>query len=684
VVAAVIAAPLFAQDTTVKRLPAVTVTREKARSPMELPMAISSTMPDSTSPGQPHTMPEQTLSLLPGVTVANRTNPSQDARISIRGFGARSQFGVRSLRILRDGMPLTMADGQTPIDYVDLEAVSRVETIRGSASSLYGNASGGVIDLRSPAPPSERVAGQARLWAGSNGFERSTVLFGGTTPYGWYQFNVGKTQSDGVRDYSEQVLTNRFLRAGTEWKGTQITLVGLAMDMPTANNPGALTRIQYDTNPTMADPLSIGKQARKAVDQLQAGLSASRAFRGDGEWYAQVYGSARALHNPLTFSIVGIDRHTNGGALRATLPVSIGGMTHRVTAGLDAQRLVDLRKNWANCNQVLLVDASCPTLPAEQGALSLSQHETVTSFGPYLRDEIERGRARLTLGVRADNIMYKFDDHFFGDSLDDSGERTMSAVSPMIGLALRFRDSHSGYVNVSTAFESPTTTEIGNQPDSTSGLNPTIEPQKSVTFEVGARGFAFGRVQYDVAIFSTAVRDELIPFDIGNGRNSFRNAGKTTRRGLEGAFGTEFGPLSVNGVYSFAHFEFDDFVVGTIQRGGNNIPGIPEHQGQLSASYRHRYGFALVEWVGKDRIEVNDANAVRAPGYALVNVRAGGKVAFGKPWLTPVFGVQNVLDRKYVGSVAVNAAGTVTSGKFYEPGPGRTWYIGLSAASAPW
>src|SRR5205823_1866174 len=165
--------PALAQDSLARRLPpVVTVTRDVQRSPLDLPYSITSLRPDSINPGQTHTFVEQTLGLLPGVTVANRTNPSQDTRVSVRGFGARSQFGARSIRILRDGMPLTLPDGQTPIDYLDLESVGRVEVIRGTASSLYCNASGGVIDLHSVDAPDSPLAGQLRSWSGANGLKR--------------------------------------------------------------------------------------------------------------------------------------------------------------------------------------------------------------------------------------------------------------------------------------------------------------------------------------------------------------------------------------------------------------------------------------------------------------------------------------------------------------------------------
>src|SRR5690348_3855730 len=200
-----------AQDSIPRLPPVVTVTRDIGRSALEVPYAISETRPDSARPGQSHLLADQTLFLLPGVTVANRTNPSQDTRISIRGFGARSQFGVRSIRILRDGMPLTLPDGQTPIDYLDLESVGRVEAIRGSASSLYGNAAGGVIDIRSAPPPIGPVAGQVRSWVGDYGTRRVTGVVGGSTDAMFFQGNVGHTLANNFRLYSHQELTNGYL-----------------------------------------------------------------------------------------------------------------------------------------------------------------------------------------------------------------------------------------------------------------------------------------------------------------------------------------------------------------------------------------------------------------------------------------------------------------------------------------
>jgi iron complex outermembrane receptor protein len=457
--------------------------------------------------------------------------------------------------------------------------------------------------------------------------------------------------------------------------------------MPLAQNPGALSRDQLEADPTQADTLSVQKKARKEVHQVQIGLSGRRPVFGDGEITAQVFGGTRTLRNPLTFAVVGVDRHQSGAGARLTLPVTTSGFTNRFSIGADAQWMNDARKNWANCDNIPRVTANCPTVGNEKGVLQLDQRELVSSVGPYVRDEIEVGRFRGSLGVRSDEIRFELRDGFLADNRDDSGVRTMRAISPMIGLAARVSPFHSVYANVGSAFETPTTTELGNQPDGSAGLNRDLKPQYSTIYELGAKGLAMGRVQYDVATFDAEVRDELIPFatPTSNARMFYRNAGRTRRRGAELSLAGDAGPLSLVTTYTWSRFRFRDFKTATTQFGGNVIPGIPEHQMQAAATWKLRSAFLVAEGIAKSKVFANDANAAAAPGFGVLNLRAGATAAFGRPRLSPVFAVQNVFDHHYAGSVAVNAAGaSVPVTKFYEPAPGRTWYVGLTAATNPW
>jgi iron complex outermembrane receptor protein len=319
----------------------------------------------------------------------------------------------------------------------------------------------------------------------------------------------------------------------------------------------------------------------------------------------------------------------------------------------------------------------------EKGILQLDQRETVSSLGEFVRAELDFGRVRTSGGLRADQISFEVRDVFTDDGRDDSGSRTLTSVSPMLGLFARLFASHSTYLNYSTAFETPTTTELGNQADGGAGFNSELQPQFSRTLEWGLKGVLRGRVLYDAALFTTSVRDELIAFEVpgGGGRTYYRNAGRTRRRGAEVGAAASIQGLELAAAYSLSTFRFSEFDVVsggvTSSYGGNAIPGIPERQAQLTATWRARDNFIVAEWLARSSVFVNDANSASAPGFAIVNARIGSDVTAGRSRITAILGVQNLFDRRYIGSVAINAAGTPTTGKFYEPGGRQSIMAGL-------
>ncbi len=658
----------------------VEVTRGTHRSPLQVPFAISVMIPDSLRPGQRHLSLDETLAQVPGLAVSNRNNPSQDPRISIRGFGARSAFGVRGIRVLRDGIPLTLPDGQTPVDYLDLESVGRIEVLRGSASSLYGNAGGGVVDIRSSEPALVPILAEGRWWTGSYGNRRIVGKASGTVQRVAYQANVGRTESSGFRDYSRQQVTNAFARAILEGSAGTVALQFLGMSTPLAENPGALTAAQMATDPRLADPLSIRKRARKEVSQSQLGLTARRTGeRADVEAFGYV--GMRALDNPLAFAVVDVQRSVSGAGLRGGLAHGLLGIRQRVTAGAELQLQNDQRRNFTNCNDVpapTTPTATCPVLGVERGSVTLDQRELVSSIGAYLRDEIPIGeRVILTGGVRADRIRFEVQDNLIdGTNPDDSGDRSLGAVSPMVGLLAMLSNTHSAYANVSTAFETPTATELGNQPSGAAGINRELKPQRSITYDTGLKGLTPLGFQYNASVFTTRVVDELIPFDIpaSNGRRYFRNAGRTSRHGVELGLAASRGPLEVGAAYTYADYRFKDFTVGTTQYAGNRIPGIPRQILQGSVGVRGSLGSLVTEASVADRMFVNDANSESAPGYAVFNARFTSGINAGRTGAELTVGVSNLFDRTYASSVSVNAA----AGKFYEPAAGRAVFAGVS------
>jgi iron complex outermembrane recepter protein len=674
-----------AQEPTTLPPVVVTVTRDVARSPLDLPFAITRSAPDSLRPGQRNLTADETLMLVPGVSVANRNNPTQDPRVSVRGFGARAAFGVRSVRILRDGIPLTLPDGQTPTDYLDLASVGSVEVIRGSASALYGNAAGGIVEFRSTAPPTRPLAVDLRVLGSSYDLGRWSAGIGGTLAPLRYQALVTRTDQDGYRRHARQQTTHGTGRLLHTVSGTELAWQAQLFSMPVADNPGALTSAEMSADPRQPVALFVAKRARKEVSQAQLSVVARRPLAG-GELTASFYGGTRDLDNPLTFAVVAIDRKTFGGSVRATSTIKRA-PRHRLSAGIDIQRLDDDRKNFENCNGVSASTSACPRADTvERGVIRLDQRELVTSIGPFVRDELSLGdRVNVHAGLRADYVIFDIEDRFIipsgpGQNPDDSGRRTLRAWSPMAGIVARVTPLTAAYANVSTAFETPTATELGNRPTGAGGINHELEPQYATTFELGLKGIVLSRVRYDIAGFVTGVRDELIPFEVpsGAGRRYFRNAGRTTRRGVEA--GVELAALGATfaSVYSYSDFRFDDYAVTTgtttERYDQNRIPGIPLHQLQASMTWRRRGVFLTTEGVASSRVLVDDASSNTAAGWAVANARTGVRIPIGGTSLMPVVAVQNVFDRRYAGSVVVNAAG----GRFYEPAPERTVSISVS------
>ncbi|HEY4955618.1 MAG TPA: TonB-dependent receptor [Gemmatimonadaceae bacterium] len=687
---AAVGQPAIAQDSTRLRprtldTVVVTVTRGIGSSSLDAPFAMTILRPDSTRPGQRHTAFDESLSMVPGLTAVSRTNPSQDPRISIRGFGSRSTFGVRGVRILRDGMPLTLPDGQTPVDYLSLESVGSIEVIRGAASALYGNASGGVINLRTSAPPAARLSGEAHQWFGDYGLSRTTLKGGGVSGPAYYQADASLTSSSGFRVYSRQRSTSVFARAGAALGGTDYAIEFLGFDLPLAENPGSLTLAQFRSNPRSADELSVDKAARKVVRQTQIGLNADRQLSHD-ELSASAYFGNRSLYNPLTFAVVDVARKAWGGSGRFTHLSPIAAFTNRATAGFDIQSQNDSRLNFVNCRNVPpppVATASCPVIGAEEGTLTLNQLELVSSAGGYMNDEIRFGEPFvMSAGLRADNVTFRVRDRLIGGgNPDDSGKRILHAVTPYVGVVAHLAPGQSVYANVSSAFETPTATELGNHPDGSAGINPDLKPQRSATYEIGLKGYSgrSGRLGYDVAVFTTRVHDELVPYEIpgSGGRRYFRNAGRTNRRGAELGVNAGAGELRFNAALSYSDFRFDRYVTDSAVFDGRRIPGIPISRAQSSATWTHKSVFAVVEVEAAGATFVDDANTARAPGYEVMHIRGGMDHPLGAARVSLVAGAQNIFNRLYSPSLSVNAA----RGKFFEPAPRRAVYIGLSVGS---
>ncbi|MEO5814132.1 MAG: TonB-dependent receptor [Gemmatimonadaceae bacterium] len=677
--ALIITPALHAQDSTRAQLPLVrvTATREGPRTPLELPYAITVTRPDSLAALRRAGV-DELLFAIPGVALSNRQNPAQDPRVSIRGFGARSAFGVRGVRVLQDGVPVTLPDGQTPVDVLDIEGAERIEVVRGSASSLYGNAAGGVIDIRSTRPSSVFAPYARIVGGGSTPTITATGAAGTAGPVG-ITSSITRIVGRGYREYSDQRATKgavRMLFSPGDATASPLILSARITDVTRAESPGALTRAQFEADPHQADPLAVRKGASKTVRQGDLSLVATHALGANANLDASAFGSARTLANPLTQAIVDVKRASGGASARVSGHGLVGDHDVRLSAGADAQWLNDDRQEYDNC-----IGAVCAGGATERGALRKNQRELVSSVGPFVRGEIAlASRLLASAGVRSDAVQFRLRDRLISAiNPDDSGDRTMHAVSPAVGVVWRSTPLSSVYANVSSSFETPTTTELGNKADGSAGINPELNPQRTLTVEVGTKGLVAGTgIHWDVAAFEARARDELVPFDIpnGNGRRFFRNAGRTVRRGGEVGLDLESGPFSMRAAYDYSHFRYVSYVVGTTSFGGKRIPGVPEHALMTSASWRAGETLLSATADLAGAVDVDDGNTAKAPGRAVFGLAVTQDVRAGGVKLAPMVALQNVGGVRSVGSVSVNATG----GKFYEPAPGRVLLVRLAVS----
>ena len=665
----------------VTRLPELEVTVTRTTEPLtRVPFAVGVLERDAIQRGQQTVGIDEALSNLPGVVVANRYNFSLDQRISIRGAGSRSNFGVRGLKVLLDGIPQTLPDGQSQLTNIDFADVSRAEVLRGASSSLYGNASGGVIAFETERAAAAPFAQRVRVQGGSG--EREGDGF-----YKWQSWSsaragavsgtlsISQFKADGFRQHS--AADTRQLNAGVDYAIGGATLGTLRLslaDSPEAQNPGALTRAEYLANPDSAAGNNILRAADKDVQQQQLALGLKHLDGAGNEYDVTVFGLLRDLLNPLAAppdlnpgptsgTFVEIDRAVGGA--RASTSRRLGGQEHapRLSAGVDLQRMRDNRRNLRHVGGV----------PVESDVF-LDQREQVTEFGPFAQVQWSPNELLLLSGgARYDWVEFDLTDRYVGDGFDDSGTRTMSAVSGNVGASLSFDERFVPYVNVATAFETPTTTELVNQPDGSGGFNTELGPQRAVNYEIGARGQPTPAVAYSVAFFLGRVTDAIVQQEEVGGRAFFRNAGRTHNDGAE--FGLTVTPtagLTLNGAYTYARYRFAS---GAFD--GNRLPGVPEHYWRLGLRTALPAGFYLVaDHTLSSSINADDANTdallVESWGAGVTNLRVGWTGEAGALQLAPFLGFNNLWDRRYIGSVTLNGA----AGRVFEPAPRRVVYIG--------
>lgn len=660
------ASALGAQQDTARTVPLDTLSVRVLGAPVpaqRAPFGVSVVRQAEIRAGRPGLALTEALTAVPGVQVDNRFNYALGERISVRGFGARAQFGVRGVRVLVDGIPATLPDGQTTLNHVDPAALGRAEIIRGPASALYGNASGGVIHLSSAPAPAAPLASEHRVLAGAHGLLRAETSVGGRMGAASYRAYVSRLEYGGYRTHSSAENLNAggtfFLTRGAD--ELRLSFTAVRYD---ALNPGSLSDSLLRADRSAAFARNVAQATGEEGRQGQAGLWWRRDV-GPGVLEVSAYGLMRSIDNPIPNAVIDLDRRVGG--VRAAWRADAGPL--RWTAGGELETQRDDRLNFAN-------------EAGQRGTRTLDQAEGVTSSSAFAQATAALPGGWEAMGaLRYDRFRFSVCDRLRTESNpDDSGARTMDRWSPALGVSWTAVPAVSIYANVATAFETPTTTELANRPTGAGGFNPDLRPQRTVSVEAGAKARVAPWAWLEAAAYRARVEDALISFEVEGapGRVFYRNAGTARHRGVEAAAVLTPRPAwTARAAYTWTDARFGEYVVGDEDLGGNRVPGIAPHRFDVSIlAMPSRGPFAGVDVRVASATPVADNDAAGrfdSPGYTLVDVRGGWEgLRTGRAGLSPFVGIGNVLDRAYNTSVVINAFG----GRYYEPGPGRTFYAG--------
>ena len=513
--------------------------------------------------------------------------------------------------MLVGGIPETTPDGQSQVDNIDLGSAERIEVIRGAVSSLYGNASGGVISIVTESGP-ETPFLEFRPTIDACGLSKYQLKTGGQSENLNYLINISQMELSSHRKHSrtENFLLNSKLRFEIN-EASNLTILFNFVHAPTAMDPGALTRERVGSDRRQAAIQNALLDAGESVMQGRVGTIYHHQLSDQHEITFTLYNLFRDFNQVLPFNrAVDFDHFSAGGGMKYIFQGDVLGLSNRLITGIDLQYQEDDRRNFDNPEGK----------PGEK--LQLHQNEQVTSLGPFLHYESRIHRiARLTLGLRYDQLRFQAADFLLTNG-DDSGKRVLDAFSPMLGLIFTLQPSLNLYGNLSTAFETPTTTELSNRPTGQGGFNPGLQPQRATSYEVGLKGI-FRQFRYDLTLFSISIKDKLILFEIPTmpGKRFYRNAGSAMHQGLEfGLRGTILEGLTASLAYTYADFRFKDFKTDKEIFDDNQIPGIPPNQLYTEISYHHhsRIGGSL-EFIYQDDFFVDDANTVVKNAFTVVN-----------------------------------------------------------------
>ncbi|MBN6514575.1 TonB-dependent receptor family protein [Acinetobacter pittii] len=637
---------------------------------------------------------------VPSLQIRNRENYAQDLQLSMRGFGARSTFGVRGIRLYVDGIPATMPDGQGQTSNIDLSSLDHVEVLTGPFSSLYGNSSGGTI-LTSTKEGQGKDSIELSYSGGSHDKSRAgLVLQGGAKGANEPSYVISSSyfDTDGYREHSgaEKVLNNAKLSWDLD-DGSKINWITNYVKIH-ADDPQGLNRDQWNANPKQVNDADNTYKVRKDIEQTQTGITWSKPINDKNELYAMAYlgnrqvtqyqsipKSTQEANDNQAGGVIDFERNYYGADFRWTGKELLPNTTLSVGVALDA--MDEDRKGFENFN--------ADGIYGVKGKLRRDEDNTLWNIDPYLQASWQfLPTWRLDTGVRYSNVHYKSEDNYLSNG-DDSGKTDYDKVLPSVALSWQILPELMAYVSYAKGFETPTFTEMAYRPDGQSGFNFDLTASTSDTYETGLKSQnQLG--DFTLAVFQTKTKDDIVSAGNSNGRSTFRNADKTLREGVEFAWNKKlWRDLTATASYAYLDATFDANVPEKLDKkgkvlasaisSGNAIPGIAKNQVYASLAWQPSHGlYGGVDVQYMDKVYVNDTNSDAAPSYSVTSANIGYAWVVNDWKIISFARVDNLFDKNYAGSVIVNDSTQikvngqmVPAKRYFEPADGRNWSAGL-------
>lgn len=600
------------------------------------------------------------LQMVPSVYVQNAYNFTQDARISIRGFGATAAFGIRGIKLIVDGIPETTPDGTGQLDNLNLDFVDKIKVIRGSAASLYGNASGGAIIIRSKSD-FEKNYFSAQSMIGSYGFYSHSLSGGANLEKSAVTGHIRLFGSGGFRNHSEFSQINSRLTFKHDFsERLKAHFLLEYVNSPKAQDAGGLTLEETETDFSLAREQNVTFDAGEEITQWKAGTSLQWKWSENKTLNTYAFFNQRSFTGRLPYESSGIIE-LKRNYLGVGNSLDVRSRSNKIKLGYDFLSQADDRQRFDNVEGI-------------QGNNVFDQVESFHNLGLYLLDYIAFRQWSFAAGIRNDINWVEATDNFLSDG-DDSGARTLTNWSYHIGATRKISQAVQFFVNHATNFETPTLNQLSNRPDNSGGFE-NLSAATTQSFEIGMR-WSFHSLSGEITGFINETKNELVPFELEayTERTFFRNAGSTLRKGLE--FSAKYiSPIwKVYSAYTLSGFEYDEYVNNGDDLAGFNLPGIPQHHATVNVLVEPIENLEVslpIDYVGS--LFADDQNEVSIDGYLELNFSAKYRINTQNVAITPSIGVRNSTNQEYFDNIRINAFG----GRYYEPAPKRNFYLGLA------